>query len=111
MESVSEGGRSWVLISCVGGMSSPNPDATEGCKHTSATVPYLEYYYPNYSRDPRFNWDAQIHVEQDKAVPRDPGGSNGGCKESVQETGQKPVFTANSGYREMRNKLTTEKGF
>jgi hypothetical protein len=87
MESVSEGGRSWVLISLEGGVSSPNPDATEGRKHNSATVPYLEYYYPKYSRDPRFNWDEQILVEQDKALPRDPGGSNGGCEESVQETG------------------------
>jgi hypothetical protein len=51
-------------------MSSPNPDATEGCKHNSATVPYLEYYYPKYSHDPRFNWDKQILVEQDKALPR-----------------------------------------
>jgi hypothetical protein len=32
MESVCEGGRSWVLKSLVGGMSSPNPDATEGHK-------------------------------------------------------------------------------
>jgi hypothetical protein len=32
-------------------MSSPNPDATEGHTHNSATVPYLEYYYPKYSRD------------------------------------------------------------
>jgi hypothetical protein len=69
-------------------VSSPNPDATEGRKHNSATVPYLEYYYPKYSRDPRFNWDEQILVEQDKALPRDPGGSNGGCEESVQETGK-----------------------
>jgi hypothetical protein len=44
-------------------MSSPNPDATEGRKHNSATVPYLEYYYPKYSHDPRFNWDEQILVE------------------------------------------------
>jgi hypothetical protein len=85
-------------------MSSPNPDATEGRKHNSATVPYLEYYYPKYSRDPRFNWDEQILVEQDKALPRDPGGSNGGCEESVQETGKKPVYTANSGYRQKPTK-------
>jgi hypothetical protein len=32
IESVSDGGRSWVLISLEGGMSSPNPDAIEGCK-------------------------------------------------------------------------------
>jgi hypothetical protein len=55
MESVSEGGRSWVLISLEGGVSSPNLDATEGCKHNSATVSHLEYYYPKYSHDPRFN--------------------------------------------------------
>jgi hypothetical protein len=69
-------------------MSSLNPDAKEGRKHNSATVPYLEYFYPKYSRDPRFNWDEQILVEQDKALPRDPCGSNGGCEESVQETGK-----------------------
>jgi hypothetical protein len=69
------------------GASSPNPDATEGGKHKSATVPYLEYYYPKYSRDPRFNWDEEILIEQDKALPKDPGGSNGGYEESVQETG------------------------
>jgi hypothetical protein len=71
-------------------MSSPNPDTTEGHKHNSAIVPYLEYYYPKYSHDPRFNWDELILVEQDKALPRDPGGSNGGCEESVQETGKIP---------------------
>jgi hypothetical protein len=38
-------------------VSSANPDATEGHKHNSATVPCLDYYYPKYSRDPRFNWD------------------------------------------------------
>jgi hypothetical protein len=79
-------------------MSSPNPDATEYRKHNSASVPYLEYYYPKYSHDPRFNWDKQILVEHDKAVPRDPGGSNGGYQESVQESRKKPVYTANSGY-------------
>jgi hypothetical protein len=64
-------------------MSSPNPDATEGCKHNSATGPYLEYYYSKYSHDPRCNWDEQILVEQDKVLPRDPGGSNAGCEECV----------------------------
>jgi hypothetical protein len=68
-------------------VSSPNPDETEGRKHNLATVPYIKYYYPKYSRDPRFNWDEEILVEQDKALPRDPGGSNGVCQGSVQETG------------------------
>jgi hypothetical protein len=45
-ECVSDGSRSWVLKSLEGGVSSPNPDATEGHKHNSATVPYLEYDYP-----------------------------------------------------------------
>jgi hypothetical protein len=63
MESVSPGGGSWVLIAGERSMSSPNPDATKGCKHNWATVPYLEYYYPHYSRDARFNWDKQILVE------------------------------------------------
>jgi hypothetical protein len=85
-------------------VSSPNPDATEGQKHNSATVPYLEYYYPKYSRDPRFNWDKQILLAEDKALPRDLGGSNGGCEESVQETRNKPVYTANSGYRQKPTK-------
>jgi hypothetical protein len=40
-------------------VSSPNPNAREGRKQNSATVPYLEYYYPKYSRDPRCNWDEQ----------------------------------------------------
>jgi hypothetical protein len=87
MESVSDGGRSWVLKSLEGSVSSPNPDGTEVWKYNSATVPYLEYYYPKYSRDLRFNLDEQINVEQDKALPRDLGGSNGGCEESVHETG------------------------
>jgi hypothetical protein len=80
-------------------MSSPNPDAIEGCKHNWATFLYLEYYYPKYSRDSRFNWDEQILVEQDKALPSDQGGSNGGCEESGQETWKKPIYTTNSGYR------------
>jgi hypothetical protein len=42
MESVSERGRSWILKSLEGGMSSPNRDATDGYKHKSATVPDLE---------------------------------------------------------------------
>jgi hypothetical protein len=85
-------------------VSSPNPDATEGRKHNSATVPYLEYYYPKYSRDPRFNWDKQILVKHGKALIRDPDGSNRGCDESVQETGKQPVDTANSGYRQKPTK-------
>jgi hypothetical protein len=81
-------------------VSSPNPGATEGRKHNSATVPCVEYYYVKYSRDPRFNWDEQILVEQDKALPRDPGGSNGGSEKSLQETRNIPIYTANSGYRQ-----------
>jgi hypothetical protein len=80
MESVSKGGRSWVHISLEVGVSSPNPDATEACKHNLATVPYLEYYYPKYSRDPRFSWDEQILVEQNKGLLGDPGGRSGGCE-------------------------------
>jgi hypothetical protein len=57
MESVSERERSWVILSLESGMSSPNPDATDRHKHNSATVPYLEYYYPKYSRDTRVNRD------------------------------------------------------
>jgi hypothetical protein len=63
MESVIEGGRFWVIISLEGGVSSPNPAATDGCKYNSVTVPYLEYDYPKYSHDSRFNWDEQIRVE------------------------------------------------
>jgi hypothetical protein len=37
---------------------------------------------------PDLTGTTQILVEQDKALPRDPGGSNGGCEESVQETGK-----------------------
>jgi hypothetical protein len=85
-------------------MSSPNLDATEERIHNSATVPYLEYSYPKYSRDPRFTWDEQLLVKQDKAVPRNPDGSNGGCEQSVQVTGKKPVYTANSGYRQKPTK-------
>jgi hypothetical protein len=64
-------------------VSSPNLDATDGRKNKLATVPSLEYYYPNYSRDSRFTWDEHILVEYDKVLPRDLGGSNGGCEESV----------------------------
>jgi hypothetical protein len=63
MESVSDEGKSWVLISLEGDMSSLNPDAPDRCKPHSATVPYLEYYYLRYSHEPRFNWDKQILVE------------------------------------------------
>jgi hypothetical protein len=45
MESVSEVGRSWVLKSLEGSVSSTNLDTTEGRKHNSATVADLEYYY------------------------------------------------------------------
>jgi hypothetical protein len=85
-------------------MSSPNLDATEGRKLNSATVPYLDYYYPKYTCDLRFNLDYQILVEKDKALPRDPCGSNGGCKESVQETETILVYIANSGYRQKPTK-------
>jgi hypothetical protein len=68
------------------GVSSPNPDATEGRKSNSATVTYLEYYYPKYSHDPRFNWDEQILVELDNRLPMDLGGSNWRCEESIKET-------------------------
>jgi hypothetical protein len=66
IESASENGRCWDLISLEGGMSNPNLDTTAGCKHTSATVPFLECYYPTYRRDPRYDWDEQVRVEQDK---------------------------------------------
>jgi hypothetical protein len=39
MESVSERGRSWVVICLEGSISSPNPDAIDTCKHNSATGP------------------------------------------------------------------------
>jgi hypothetical protein len=41
MESVSEGGMVWVLISLEGGVFSPDPDTTEERKHNLASVPYL----------------------------------------------------------------------
>jgi hypothetical protein len=66
MESVSEAGRFWVLKSFEAGVSSLNLDATEGRRHTSGPVPYLEYYYPKYSRDPRVDRNEQILVEQGK---------------------------------------------
>jgi hypothetical protein len=68
-------------------MSIPNLDTTDGHKHNSARVPYLEYYYPKYSHDPRFQWKEQILVEEGKRSPRDRGGSNRGWAKSVQETG------------------------
>jgi hypothetical protein len=51
MESVSKGEvlGPYILRRCV---SCLNPDAIEGRKYNSATVPYLEYYYPKYSYDP-----------------------------------------------------------
>jgi hypothetical protein len=72
IDSVSEGGRSWVIISLEEGKSSPNLDATEGHKHTLATVSYLEFYYLKYSRDPGFKWNKQILVEPDKALLNNP---------------------------------------
>jgi hypothetical protein len=85
-EYVSERRRTWVIISLEGGMSSPNPYATEGCKHNLPTVPYVDYYYPKYSHDARFNWDEQILVNEDSALLRNPSGSNRGCEKSMQET-------------------------
>jgi hypothetical protein len=101
----------FILKSLEGGVSSPNPNTTDGRKHNSAKVPYLESYYPKYSRDPRCDRDEQILVEQDKGLPRDPGGSTGGCEESVQETGKKPVYTTNSGSRQKPTKPRIEKRF
>jgi hypothetical protein len=86
-----------VRISLEHGMSRPNVDATEGRKHNSATVLYIEYYSPKYSRDVRINWDEQINVEQDKVLKRDQGASNAGCKESVKETVYKTSL-----YRQLR---------
>jgi hypothetical protein len=88
MESVSEGGRSRVLISLKGGMSSPNLDAIEICKSHTTTVPYIEYYYPKNSGDPRFKWDKHILVKQDTVLPSDLDANNGGCEECVIETGK-----------------------
>jgi hypothetical protein len=87
MESVSEDGRSLVLKSLEGEVCSPNQDATEGRRHNSTAVPYLESYYPKYSRDPRFNLNEQILIEQDKPFTKNLGRTNRGCKEFVQETG------------------------
>jgi hypothetical protein len=44
IESVPKRVRFWVLISLQGGGFSPNPDATERCKHNLVIVPSLEYY-------------------------------------------------------------------
>jgi hypothetical protein len=57
LESVSEGARFWVVVFLEGGVSSPNPDATDGWNHNSARVPYLDSYSPTFSCDPKFNWD------------------------------------------------------
>jgi hypothetical protein len=86
-ESASQGGRSWVLISLVGSVFSPNPNATSGDEYNSATVPYLEFYYPNDSHDPRFNWYKKIFVGQDTVLPRGPRSSNGGWEQFDLETG------------------------
>jgi hypothetical protein len=60
-------------------MSSPNPNPTEGYKHNSAAVPYLESYFPKCSHDPRFAWDEQILIGQETALLRDGSRINGGC--------------------------------
>jgi hypothetical protein len=86
MESISPGGKSGVVKSSEGGVSCPNPDHIEERRHNSATLCYVEYYYPKYSCYPRFDWDEKILVEKDTALPRDPSRSNGGCEQSVQET-------------------------
>jgi hypothetical protein len=44
-------------------MSSTNLDAIETSKHNLGTVPYLEYFYPKYSLDSRFDRDEQILIE------------------------------------------------
>jgi hypothetical protein len=76
MESLTEGGRSWVLISLEDGVFSPNPNAIKRYIYNSPRVHYLEYYYPKYSHDPRSNWDNQILVVQDKVLLRNSGGKN-----------------------------------
>jgi hypothetical protein len=55
MESVSEGQRAWLLRSLEGGVSRQNRDIRERVNHNSGIVPYLEYYSPKYSCDPRSN--------------------------------------------------------
>jgi hypothetical protein len=86
MESVTEGRRLWILIPLDGTVSSPNPDAINGRKQNSPIMLRLKFYYPMSSREPGFNWNDQILLEQNKALQRDPGGSNGEYNESVQET-------------------------
>jgi hypothetical protein len=61
-----------------GGVSSPNLDAIEGHKYNWAIVPNIEYYYTKYNSEPTINYDEQVLVKQDKVLPGDLGGSNGG---------------------------------
>jgi hypothetical protein len=76
VETVAECGRSWVLISLERGMYSPNLDITDRPKYNTAIAPYLEYYYPKYSHEPRYNWDEYILVEPDTELLRDQGRIN-----------------------------------
>jgi hypothetical protein len=46
-----------------GDVSCPNLDAIDRRKHNSARVPYLEYFYRNYTDYPRCIWDEQILVK------------------------------------------------
>jgi hypothetical protein len=95
IDSVRERWWSLVHVSLQGDMSCLNANATERYQYTSATVPQLEFYYPKYRRDPRFNQDKQILLKTDTELPRDLGRSNGECEESVDETGTKPGYTSN----------------
>jgi hypothetical protein len=85
-------------------MSSPNPDRTEGSKHNAPRVPKLEYDYPKYSREPRFNWDKQRLVKQIELHQGIRGEVTEGMHHLCRQLGREPVYTTNSGYRQMPNK-------
>jgi hypothetical protein len=97
IESVADGGRFWVYLSLDGGVCSLNPDGIDGGKYNWGTVRSIEYYYPKNTHDLRFNWYEDILVQQDKALPRDPTGSNGGCDESEHH-----IASNTSSYRQLR---------
>jgi hypothetical protein len=77
IQSLSNGSRSWILLSLEGGMFSLNGDVIDGCEYHSFSVLFLEYDYPKYSHDLRWTWDDQILFKLVKLFPMDPSGSNG----------------------------------
>jgi hypothetical protein len=100
IESVTEGGSTLVLIYLEGGISSPNPDTTEGCKYNSATVPYLEFYSPKYSLTPDLTRTNKYLLKRIKHYQEIWVEVIEGVRNVCWRLRRKLVYTTNSGYRQ-----------